>query len=61
MGAEPITTPSVVSTCRRGTCSRCQRSFEVALAVDGLGAVCPGCLNVLEDGDPSAAEVDADA
>ncbi len=61
MSTEPITIPSVVSAYRRGTCPRCQRSFEVALAVDGLGAVCPGCLTVLEDGDPLAAEVSADA
>lgn len=57
MGVEPVATPSVVSACRRGTCPRCQRSFEVAIAIDGLGAVCPGCCNVLEDDDPSAEEV----
>ncbi len=61
MATEPIITPSVVSACRRGTCPRCQRSFEVALELDGLGAVCPGCLNVLEDGTLSAEEVADDA
>lgn len=60
MGAEPVATPSVASAYRRGMCPRCQRSFEVALELDGLGAICPGCGNVLEDGDPST-EVGEDA
>lgn len=61
MRTEPVATPTVESRYRRDTCPRCQRSFEVPLAVDGLGAVCPGCLNVLEEGAPAAEEVGADA
>lgn len=42
----------------QGTCSQCQRSFETALRVAGVGPLCPGCFTVLEDDDqPGIIEV----
>lgn len=42
----------------QGTCSQCQRSFETVLQIAGVGPLCPGCFNVLEEDDhPAVVEV----
>lgn len=46
----------------QGTCSRCQRAVETVLRIAGVGPLCPGCFNVLEENDhPAIIEVVEDA